>query len=107
MASTSLEPQLIPVNRSTLRSKQREYLGRATGRKVLLVKAERQDEEEKYVVDKRYFEDLVSRLESTIETLEIVLDRRLFNQILATADDLEEQMRQGKLRSFGEVFPEE
>ncbi len=52
-------------------------------------------------------EEPVSKLESTIETLEIMLDRRLFNQILATADVLEERVRQGKLHSFEEVFPEE
>ncbi len=107
MASTSLEPQMISVNRSTLRSKQRECLRRATGRKVLLVKADRHGEEEKYVVDKRYFQELVSKLESTLETLEIMLDHRLFNQILATAEGLEERVRRGKLRSFEEVFQEQ
>jgi len=35
------------------------------------------------------------------------MDRKLFNQILATADSLEEDVRQGKLHSLEEAFPED
>ncbi len=99
-----LRPEAIEVNRSTLRQRQREWLQRARGKTVLLVTAERQGEEDKYVLDKRYFQELLTRLESTIETMEIMADRRLFAQILTSAGALEEDLRLGKLHSFKEAF---
>ena len=51
--------------------------------------------------------ELRKKLESVIETLEITMDRKLFNQILATADTLEEDLRLGKLHSLEEAFGED
>jgi hypothetical protein len=39
-----------------------------------------------------------------VETLEIAMDRKLFNQILAGADTLEEDLRLGKLHSLEKAF---
>jgi hypothetical protein len=47
------------------------------------------------------------KLESLAETLEIALDRKLFNQILAAADTLEEDLRLGKLHSLEDAFAED
>jgi hypothetical protein len=49
--------------------------------------------------DKGYFEGLVKRNPTRSETLEITLDRKLFNQILAVADTMEKDLRSGKLNS--------
>jgi len=107
MARTGLtKPQELAVNRSELRQNQRALLKRARGRTVILLKSE-DKEEEKVIVDKQYFDLLQRRVDNLIETLEITMDRKLFNQILATADSLEEDVRQGKLHSLEEAFPED
>ena len=41
------------------------------------------------------------------ETWEIDTDQTLFNQILATADSLEEDLRLGKLHSLEDAFAED
>ena len=48
-----------------------------------------------------------SKLESRFETQDIASDRRLFKQILAGADTLEEDLRLGKLYSLEDAFAEE
>ena len=53
------------------------------------------------------FEEIRRRLESLVETLEIAMDRKLFNQIMAAADTLEEDLRLGKLHSLEDAFAEE
>ena len=45
--------------------------------------------------------------ESLDETQEIATDRKLFNQILAARDTLEEDLRLGKLHSLYDAFAEE
>ncbi len=101
-----MQPETIEVKRSELRQNQSALLKRAKGHTVLLVKAADQ-EEEKVVLDKQYFDQLRKKLESVVETLEITMDRKLFNQILATADTLEEDLRLGKLHSLEEAFGED
>ena len=59
------------------------------------------------VLDRQFFEEIGRRLEGLVETLEIAMDRKLFNQILAAADSLEEDLRLGKLHSLEEAFAEE
>lgn len=46
-------------------------------------------------------------MEAVVETLEIAMDRKLFNQILAAADTLEDDLRLGKLHSLEDAFAEE
>ncbi len=104
-AAALIRPEVITVNRSELRQKQRALLKRARGRTVLLVKANLA-EDEKVVLDKKSFDEMRQKFESLIETLEIAMDRRLFNQILGVADTLEEDLRLGKLKSMEDAFRE-
>jgi hypothetical protein len=106
VAAPLKQPEPIEVNRSQLRQKQSEYFRKARGSKVLLVTGSG-DDDGKYVVDKEYFDQLVRKLEATIETLEITTDRRLFNQILQAADSLEDNLRLGKLHSLEDAFAED
>jgi uncharacterized protein YicC (UPF0701 family) len=104
--SSLTRPHHIRVNRSDLRQKQRETLDRAKGNTVVVISATDR-EEEKLVLDKKYFEEIVLKLRSLAETLEITMDRKLFGQILRAATSLEEDTRRGKLHSFEEAFKEE
>lgn len=73
---------------------------------MLLIKANDKTEE-KVVLDKKYFDQIRQQLEAVVETLEITMDRKLFNQILAAADTLDEDLRLGKLHSLDDAFAEE
>ncbi len=73
----------------------------------MVVIAATDQEEEKLILDKKYFEELVLKLDSLAETLEIIMDRDLFGRIMQTASTLEEDTRLGKLHSFKEAFGEE
>ena len=100
------QPHWVAVKRSELRQKQRATLKRAKGRTVVLISAGDQ-EEEKLVLDRQYFDELVGKLRAALATLEITMDARLFPRILAAAQTLEEDVRLGKLRSFEEAFGEQ
>ena len=104
--SNLTHPHKIPVKRSDLRQKQRETLDRARDNTVVVIAATDR-EEEKLILDKKYFEELVLKLRSQAETLEIMMDGDLFGRILQTASTLEESTRLGKLHSFEEAFGEE
>jgi hypothetical protein len=106
MAATVLkDAKVLEVNRSDLRQNQSKWLKKVRGQHVLLIKS-RDAEDEKIVLDKQYFDEIRKRLESLVETLEIAMDRKLFNQILAAADTLEEDLRLGKLHSLEDAFAE-
>ena len=107
MSATALtRAEMIEVNRSELRQNQSALLKRARGKKVLLIKAN-DAEDEKVVLDRRYFEQLRKGLAGVVETLEIVMDRKLFAQILASADTLQEDLRSGRLHSLEDAFAED
>ena len=99
-------PHEVRVNRSDLRQNQRETLKKAKDNTVVVIGGKGQDEE-KLVLDKKYFDALVLKLRSLTETLQITMDQRLFNQIMQVASRLEDDTRLGKLHSFEEVFGEE
>jgi hypothetical protein len=94
------------VNRSDLRQNQSRWLKKARGPHVLLIKAN-DAEEEKVILDRQYFDEIHKRLGSLVETLEIAMDRKMFNQILAAADTLEENLRLGNLHSLEDAFAED
>lgn len=107
MSATALtKTEMIEVNRSELRQNQSALLRRARGTRVLLIKAN-DEAEEKVVLDKQYFDQIRQKLEAVVETLEIAMDRKLFNQILAAADTLDEDLRLGKLHSLEDAFAED
>lgn len=104
--STMVRPEMVAVKRSELRQNQSAVLKRAKGHKVLLISASAY-EEEKLVLDRQYFDDLVSKLRAVVETLAITTNEPLFSGILAAANTLDEDIRLGKLHSFEEAFGED
>ena len=102
-ASSLLQPETIHISRSKLRQRQRAVLKRARGRTVVVVTA-RGEADEKCVVDRDYFEEVLERLKEAIETLEITADPKLFPQLLLAGRTLDEDVRRGKLRSLEEAF---
>jgi hypothetical protein len=104
MATINLPlPEKVKVNRSQLRQNQSKILGQASGRIIVEVPGWT-EEDGKYVVDKRYFDELLRKLRTTVETLEITADPRLFGQILRAAQTIDRDARGGKLHSFDEAF---
>jgi flagellar hook-associated protein FlgK len=99
-------PQRIQVNRTDLRDQQSKYLREATGYRIIEVVG-RADGEDRCVVDKLYFEEVLSKLKSAIETINVMKDQRLFNQILNASRTIEEDTRLGKLHSLEEAFGED
>ncbi len=100
------QPQRIRVNRSDLRENQSKYLRQATGNRIVEVTG-RTEEDERYLVDKLYLDDLFAKFRSLTETLNIMKDQRLFAQILKASETIDEDIRLGKLHSFEEAFGEE
>lgn len=96
-------PRTIEVNRSKLRQDQSAVLKKAAGERVVVVSATT-DDAEKYIVDKKYFEEVVREWRSALETLEIAADQRLFNSLLRAAETIDADLRHGKLHSFEEAF---
>jgi hypothetical protein len=96
----------VKVNRSQLRQNQSKIFRQARGSRIVHVTGW-SDEDEKYVVDKRYFDDLLQKLRAAVETLAITTDPKLFAQILRAADTIDQDARLGKLHSFEEAFGDE
>ena len=93
-------PKPIEVNRSELRQDQSSVLKKAVGKRVVVVSGTT-DDAEKYMVDKRYFEELLKQWQSAVETLEIAADKAIL---------MESQLHRGGARIFdgtGPVFPSE
>ena len=105
--SSLLKPEKIAVGRTELRNRQSNILGKAKGRKIVVVSGSSSEAEEKYVVGKTYFEDLLTQLASLSETMEILADRRLFNQIMSATDTLGEDLRLGRLAGIDEAFADD
>jgi hypothetical protein len=106
MTQALTHPKKIRVNRTDLRKNQRETLKRAKGSTVVVISASDR-EDEKLLLDKSYFDELVQKLSSLVETLDITTDRKLFPQILRAASTLEDDTRRGRLHSFEEAFGED
>jgi hypothetical protein len=96
----------IRVNRTYLRDHLRATLNKAKGSTVVAISAN-DSEDEKLLLDKSYFDDLLTKFKSMMETLEITTDLKLFDQIVRAASTLEDDTRLGKLHSFEEAFGEE
>jgi hypothetical protein len=100
------KPETREVNRSELRQKQRATLNLARGNRVVVISAN-DEGDEKLLLDKKYFDELVQELRSVMETLEIATDQKVFSQIMRAAKSLEKDTRRGKLHSFEEAFGKE
>jgi len=99
-------PEQKIVNRSELRQNQSATLRMAHGNQVVVISATH-EEDEKLLLDKKYFDEMVQKMRALIETLEIMSDQKLFKQIVGVAQTLEEDTRLGRLHSFEEAFGEE
>ena len=105
-AFKTLQPQTRKVNRSRLRQNQSNVLRMARGRTVVVVASPGKGEE-KFILDKGYFEELTSGLKAAIETLEVMMDANLYRRLLRTARTVEADVRAGKLYSWEEAFGED
>jgi hypothetical protein len=106
MSATALtQPERKIVNRSELRQKQSATLRMARGNQVVVISATH-EEDEKLLMDKKYFDDIVQKLRAVVETLDIMSNQKLFKQIVGVAATLEEDTRLGRLHSFEEAFGE-
>jgi hypothetical protein len=101
-----IRPEKIAVKRTDLRQQQSEILSKARGTTVVVVASAGQHADEKCILSKRYFDELVANVESLAETLEILADRNLFDQIMTASETLEDDLKRGKLHSFEEAFEE-
>ena len=99
-----IQPEKIRVKRTELRQNQSEILGKVRGATVVVVAGAGKTAEEKCILSKRYFDELVANVESLAETMEIMADRRLFDQIMSASETVERDLKQGKLHSFEEAF---
>lgn len=100
-----MQPAKVPVSRTEFRENQREFLKKAKGSTVLVITGNSEDE--KLVLDKEYFDEIMGRLKASVETLEIAMDKKLLANIMSAASSLSEEVRNGKLLSIDEVFLEE
>lgn len=100
-----LRPKKIETNRSQLRQRQRSVLRKAKGATIVIVTGP-EEEDEKCVLDRSYFEEILKHLQSALETLEITTDTRLFSQLLRTAGTIDKDIRRGRVHSFEEAFGE-
>ena len=90
---------MLRVTRSQLRQNQRTVLKKAVGKHIVVVSAQR-SEDEKYIVDKRYFDAIIRQHRSAIETLKIAADPELFNSLLEVAATIDDDLRSGRLESL-------
>jgi len=104
-ATSFTNPAKVRVNRTEFRQNQRELLEKAKGRTVVVITAEDHGEE-KLVVDKKYFDEIMHRLKASVETLEVAMDKQLLGSIMSAARTLDDDMRRGKLHSMEDVFEE-
>ena len=97
--------KVVRVNRTEFRQNQREILNKAKGSTVVAITGD--NEGEKFVLDKKYYDEIVKRLKASVETLEIAMDKKMLANIMSAASTLSDDVREGKLLSMDEVFSEE
>ena len=105
MLTTKSRLRTRRANRSQLRQSQSRILSQAKGNTIVEVAA-RGKGQEKYILDKAYLEELVAGRDAAVETLTILMDRKLFPRLLRAAETLEQDLRAGRLASLEEVFAE-
>jgi len=93
------------VSATEFRDHFKDYLKKAKGDRVVLVKNRRQ--ESKYVVDQEWFDALMRDVRSTMATLEVLADRDLTERLLNLSATVDEDLRAGRLHTMEEVFGDE
>jgi hypothetical protein len=61
-------------------------------------------QEEKYVVDKEWLDNLVRERESILATLEVLADRKLTNRLIELSKTIDDDVQDNRLYSMDEVF---
>ena len=105
MLTTKARLRTRKTNRSQLRQSQSRILNEAKGHTVVEVSA-RGKGREKYILDRACFEELVAGRDAAVETLAILMDRKLFPRLLGAAETLQQDLRAGRLATLDEVFGE-
>jgi hypothetical protein len=90
------------VTASQLRRRLRQRLREVKNNRVLLVQNRRQNE--KYVVDKAWLDNLIAERESVLATLEILSDTALTNRLLALAKTIDDDVASNRLYSMKDAF---
>jgi PHD/YefM family antitoxin component YafN of YafNO toxin-antitoxin module len=85
-----------------MRQRQSQSLAKAKGRAVVAITA--RGREEKYILDKAYFEELLAKLSALRETLEIAADPKLLERLLKTSRTLARDLQHGRLHTLEEAF---
>ena len=93
----------IRVSASEFRDRFKHYASKAKGGKVVLVENRRRGQD-KYLVDKEWFDSFVREHESTLATLEILRDRKLTERLLSLARTIDADVEAGRLHTMEEVF---
>ncbi len=93
----------IRVSASEFRDRFKHYAEKAKGGKVVLVENRRQGQD-KYLVDKEWFDSFVREHESILATLEILRDRDLTERLLGLARTIDADVEAGRLHTMEEVF---
>ena len=61
-------------------------------------------QEEKYVVDKEWLDNVVRERESILATLEVLADRKLTNRLIELSKTIDDDVQDNRLYSMDEVF---
>jgi len=93
----------IRVSASEFRDRFKHYAEKAKGGNVVLVENRRQGQD-KYLVDKEWFDSFVREHESILATLEILRDRDLTERLLGLARTIDADVEAGRLHTMEEVF---
>jgi hypothetical protein len=102
---TLLKPHRVSVKQSELAQSDRIALRKAKGRTVVVLTA-RAGEDEKCVIDKGYFEEMLREMRSLKETLEIMADKQLYQRLMRSSKTLKRDARAGRLHTMEEVLRE-
>src|SRR5579864_79984 len=102
MGSAAASKKIRKVSASKFRDHFRDYAEKARGDQIVLVENRRL--EPKYLVDKKWFDDLMRERESVLATLEILADGELTNRLLKLAETVDDDVRAGRFHTIEEVF---
>ncbi len=99
--------RIIHVKKATatdLRGRLKTYLRAAKNNQLVLVENRRQ--QAKYLVDKKWLDQLVQERESLLATLEILADKKLTARLMSLAKTIDDDIDKDRLHSMDKVFAE-
>lgn len=97
----TLDPLYTPtISRTEMRTNLKRTLNIAKGTTVVDIGTH-------VIVSGEYFKALMKKMRSMQETMEITMDRKLYQRLIKiNFDKLDEDLRLGKLASLGDTFDE-